>query len=47
MNHAFVAALAEACETAESLADRVGLHPKTVARWANPDASRRPAIVPR
>ncbi|MCO1596898.1 DUF5753 domain-containing protein [Micromonospora sp. RHAY321] len=36
MNHAFVAALAEACETAESLADRIGLHPKTVARWANP-----------
>ncbi|WP_406080745.1 DUF5753 domain-containing protein [Micromonospora sp. NBC_00858] len=36
MNHAFVAALAEACETAESLAGRIGLHPKTVARWANP-----------
>jgi hypothetical protein len=36
MNHAFVGALAEACETAESLAGRIGLHPKTVARWANP-----------
>ncbi|WP_405094928.1 Scr1 family TA system antitoxin-like transcriptional regulator [Micromonospora sp. NBC_01412] len=36
MNHAFVAALAEACETSESLAGRIGIHPKTVARWANP-----------
>ncbi|MET8250774.1 Scr1 family TA system antitoxin-like transcriptional regulator [Micromonospora sp. NPDC005197] len=36
MNHAFVAALAEAGHTAESLADRIGVHPKTVARWANP-----------
>ncbi|MFG1845697.1 DUF5753 domain-containing protein [Micromonospora carbonacea] len=36
MNHAFVTALAEASETAESLAGRIGLHPKTVARWANP-----------
>lgn len=36
MNHAFVGALAEACETAESLAGRMGIHPKTVARWANP-----------
>ncbi|MET8230589.1 DUF5753 domain-containing protein [Micromonospora sp. NPDC005298] len=36
MNHAFVAALAEASETAESLACRMGIHPKTVARWANP-----------
>ena len=36
MNHAFVAALAEAGHTAESLADRLGVHPKTVARWANP-----------
>ncbi|MGK5522650.1 DUF5753 domain-containing protein [Micromonospora sp. URMC 107] len=36
MNHAFVAALAEACETAESLGGRLGIHPKTVARWANP-----------
>ncbi|TNH29454.1 XRE family transcriptional regulator [Micromonospora orduensis] len=36
MNHAFVAALAEASETAESLAGRMGIHPKTVARWANP-----------
>ncbi|MEU7754417.1 DUF5753 domain-containing protein [Micromonospora sp. NPDC049171] len=36
MNHAFVAALAEAGHTAESLAGRIGVHPKTVARWANP-----------
>ncbi|WUR56967.1 DUF5753 domain-containing protein [Micromonospora chokoriensis] len=36
MNHAFVAALAAAGHTAESLADRIGVHPKTVARWANP-----------
>ncbi|MEH1163818.1 Scr1 family TA system antitoxin-like transcriptional regulator [Micromonospora sp. CPCC 205539] len=36
MNHAFVAALADAGHTAESLADRLGVHPKTVARWANP-----------
>lgn len=42
MNHAFVAALAEACETAESLAGRIGLHPKTVARWANPGRVPQP-----
>lgn len=36
MNHAFVAALAEAGHTAESLAGQVGVHPKTAARWANP-----------
>ncbi|MFE7873340.1 DUF5753 domain-containing protein [Micromonospora humida] len=36
MNHAFVKAIAEAGYTAESLAGRLGLHPKTVARWANP-----------
>ncbi|KWV29791.1 DUF5753 domain-containing protein [Micromonospora rifamycinica] len=36
MNHAFVEALAEAGYTAESLAGQLGLHPKTVARWANP-----------
>ncbi|MBQ0894174.1 XRE family transcriptional regulator [Micromonospora sp. U56] len=36
MNHAFVAALAEAGHTAESLAGHLGVHPKTVARWANP-----------
>ncbi|GHJ12152.1 DUF5753 domain-containing protein [Micromonospora sp. AKA38] len=36
MNHAFIAAMAEASETAESLAGRLDLHPKTVARWANP-----------
>ncbi|WP_204946349.1 DUF5753 domain-containing protein [Micromonospora luteifusca] len=36
MNHAFVAALAAAGHTAESLAGRIGVHPKTVARWANP-----------
>lgn len=36
MNHAFVAALAGAGHTAESLAGQIGVHPKTVARWANP-----------
>ncbi|MFJ6198955.1 DUF5753 domain-containing protein [Micromonospora sp. NPDC092111] len=36
MNHAFVAALADAGHTAESLAGQIGVHPKTVARWANP-----------
>ncbi|SBT52082.1 DUF5753 domain-containing protein [Micromonospora narathiwatensis] len=36
MNHAFVAALAETSQTAESLAGQLGVHPKTVARWANP-----------
>ncbi|MDG4798044.1 DUF5753 domain-containing protein [Micromonospora sp. WMMD1082] len=36
MNHAFVAALAEAGHTAESLSGRLGVHPKTVARWAKP-----------
>ncbi|MFD6636803.1 Scr1 family TA system antitoxin-like transcriptional regulator [Micromonospora chalcea] len=36
MNHAFVEAMVEAGETAESLAARVGVDPKTAARWANP-----------
>ncbi|KXK58200.1 XRE family transcriptional regulator [Micromonospora rosaria] len=36
MNHAVVAAMAEAGHTAESLAERVGVHPKTAARWVNP-----------
>ncbi|MEU1606322.1 DUF5753 domain-containing protein [Micromonospora matsumotoense] len=36
MNHAFVKAITEAGYTAESLAGKLGLHPKTVARWANP-----------
>jgi hypothetical protein len=36
MNHAVVAAMAEAGHTAESLAERVRVHPKTAARWANP-----------
>ncbi|OZV74790.1 hypothetical protein CA850_29885 [Micromonospora echinospora] len=36
MNHAFVAALAEAGHTAESLAGQIGVHPKTAQRWANP-----------
>ncbi|WFE31101.1 DUF5753 domain-containing protein [Micromonospora sp. WMMD975] len=36
MNHAFVTALAGSGHTAETLAERLGLHPKTVARWANP-----------
>ncbi|WP_431879985.1 Scr1 family TA system antitoxin-like transcriptional regulator [Micromonospora marina] len=50
MNHAFVTALAGAGHTAESLAERLGLHPKTVARWANPGhipQSRHRATVAR
>ncbi|ASW56107.1 helix-turn-helix transcriptional regulator [Plantactinospora sp. KBS50] len=36
MNSVLRAALAEAGETAESLAERVGVDPKTVARWVTP-----------
>lgn len=36
MNHVLIAAMAEAGETAESLAGQVGVDPKTAARWANP-----------
>lgn len=36
MNQAFISALTEAGETAESLAARVGVDPKTAQRWANP-----------
>ncbi|MER7169706.1 DUF5753 domain-containing protein [Micromonospora sp. NPDC000207] len=36
MNHAVVEAMALAGQTAESLAEHVGVHPKTAARWANP-----------
>ncbi|PWR06285.1 hypothetical protein DKT68_22975 [Micromonospora acroterricola] len=36
MNHVLIAAMAEAGETADSLAGQVGVDPKTAARWANP-----------
>ncbi|MFG2057370.1 Scr1 family TA system antitoxin-like transcriptional regulator [Micromonospora sp. NPDC048930] len=36
MNDALRVAMAEAGETAESLADRVGVDPKTAARWVTP-----------
>ncbi|TDC28864.1 DUF5753 domain-containing protein [Micromonospora sp. KC213] len=36
MNQALIAAMAEAGETADSLAGQVGVDPKTAARWANP-----------
>ncbi|MET7834917.1 DUF5753 domain-containing protein [Micromonospora sediminicola] len=35
MNRAVAAAMAEAGHTAESLAERVGIDPKTAARWAS------------
>ncbi|WFE40503.1 helix-turn-helix transcriptional regulator [Micromonospora sp. WMMD998] len=35
MNRAVVAAMSEAGHTAESLAERVGVDPKTAARWAS------------
>ena len=36
MNQALRAALADTGETVESLAEQVGVDPKTVARWVNP-----------
>ncbi|MDM4718446.1 DUF5753 domain-containing protein [Micromonospora sp. WMMA1363] len=35
MNHAVVAAMAEAGETADSLAAQIGVDPKTAAKWAS------------
>lgn len=35
MNHAVIAAMAEAGETAESLAAQIGVDPKTAAKWAS------------
>ncbi|MDG4792679.1 DUF5753 domain-containing protein [Micromonospora sp. WMMD1082] len=42
MNRAIVAAMAEAGETAESLAAQVGVDPKTAARWASHGRIPRP-----
>ncbi|MFC4016524.1 Scr1 family TA system antitoxin-like transcriptional regulator [Micromonospora sp. GCM10011542] len=42
MNHGLVAAMAEAGETAESLAARVGVDPKTAQRWVRPGRVPRP-----
>nr|MDT0659965.1 DUF5753 domain-containing protein [Micromonospora sp. DSM 115978] len=36
MNHALHDAMTEAGQTAESLAGRIGVDPKTAARWVNP-----------
>ncbi|MEN3614041.1 DUF5753 domain-containing protein [Plantactinospora sp. ZYX-F-223] len=36
MNHALKVAMAEAGQTAESLAGRIGVDPKTAARWVTP-----------
>ncbi|MFY1577895.1 DUF5753 domain-containing protein [Verrucosispora sp. WMMD703] len=36
MNHGLIQAMAEAGETAESLAAQVGVDPKTAARWMSP-----------
>lgn len=42
MNHGLIAAMAEAGETAESLAGRVGVDPKTAQRWVNPGRVPQP-----
>lgn len=42
MNHALIAAMAEAGETAESLAGRIGVDPKTAQRWVNPGRVPQP-----
>ncbi|WP_431896419.1 Scr1 family TA system antitoxin-like transcriptional regulator [Micromonospora haikouensis] len=42
MNHGLIAAMAEAGETAESLADQMGVDPKTAQRWVNPGRMPRP-----
>ncbi|SCL33094.1 hypothetical protein GA0070616_4633 [Micromonospora nigra] len=42
MNHGLVAAMAEAGETADSLAGQVGVDPKTAQRWVNPGRVPRP-----
>ncbi len=42
MNQALRAAMADAGETAESLAEQVGVDPKTVARWVARGACRIP-----
>ncbi|WBB77514.1 DUF5753 domain-containing protein [Micromonospora sp. WMMD882] len=42
MNHGLIAAMAEAGETAESLAGQIGVDPKTAQRWVNPGRVPRP-----
>ncbi|MFF5217815.1 Scr1 family TA system antitoxin-like transcriptional regulator [Micromonospora sp. NPDC000442] len=42
MNRAVVAAMTEAGETADTLAERVGVDPKTAARWASHGRIPRP-----
>ncbi|MFG1917476.1 Scr1 family TA system antitoxin-like transcriptional regulator [Micromonospora sp. NPDC048898] len=42
MNHLLIAAMSEAGETAESLAEQVGVDPKTVQRWVSPGRTPRP-----
>ncbi|QGN50614.1 DUF5753 domain-containing protein [Micromonospora sp. WMMD558] len=42
MNHVLIAAMAEAGETAESLAGQVGVDPKTAQRWVNPGRIPQP-----
>lgn len=40
VNEALRIAMAEAGETAESLAGRIGVDPKTAAHWVNPLSGR-------
>ncbi|BCJ59316.1 DUF5753 domain-containing protein [Micromonospora endophytica] len=42
MNHGLIAAMAEAGETADSLAGQIGVDPKTAQRWVNPGRVPRP-----
>ncbi|MFG2101431.1 DUF5753 domain-containing protein [Micromonospora echinaurantiaca] len=42
MNHGLIAAMAEAGETAESLAGQIGVDPKTAQRWVNPGRVPQP-----
>ncbi|WP_431729043.1 DUF5753 domain-containing protein [Verrucosispora sp. TAA-831] len=42
MNHALQQAMMQAGETAESLAARVGVDPKTAGRWVSPGRTPRP-----
>ncbi|MCX4473662.1 DUF5753 domain-containing protein [Micromonospora sp. NBC_01655] len=42
MNHRLIAAMAQAGETAESLAGQVGVDPKTAQRWISPGRIPRP-----
>src|SRR4051812_1224418 len=42
MNHTLIAAMAQAGETADSLAGQVGVDPKTAQRWVNPGRVPQP-----